>query len=224
MQQSALAALRLELAELRETVDNQGLDIARLRRELASLRLAPIPAGGSGSDSRANSVAGSVAGSDSRDSRAAPASPLRTPSESGYSDGSYSVVSVGNHPTSLPRSTGAGTTASSAQGSLSWVERERIADQIGSFFRRSVEGTHRGTSGRDRNPLASRVWVVIRDYAGQIYEPVRVFRNWTPCKTLVKPGNITDPADSIFCGFPSEREARRAVEVGGFTWPSVIEA
>ena len=53
------------------------------------------------------------------------------------------------------------------------------------FFARCLAGGHRA-SGRDRNPLPSRLWVVVRDYAGQIYTPVRVFRSWGACKLLVK--------------------------------------
>jgi hypothetical protein len=68
-----------------------------------------------------------------------------------------------------------------------------------------LEVSHRGASGRDLNPLPSRIWVVVRDYAGQIYTPVRVFRSWGSCKILVK--HFEDVGDSLFCGFPSERGA-----------------
>ena len=104
---------------------------------------------------------------------------------------------------------------------LSWREREEIADQIGHFIARPVAGVHRGPSGRDKVPLPSRLWVVIRDYAGQIYSPVKVVRSWSSAKLLVKKGQ--DCGDSIFIGFASEREGRRSMAVAGLNWPQVIE-
>ena len=106
---------------------------------------------------------------------------------------------------------------------LSWLEREEIRDQIGRFLARSISGGHRGASGRDKIPLPSRIWVIVRDYAGQIYTPVKVVRSWTSCKLLCKPTNH-ECGDSVFVGLPSEREARRVVQAAQLTWPSVIEA
>ena len=125
-----------------------------------------------------------------------------------------------------------GTTATSAipsttpvpsTASLSWLEREEICDQIGQFLARSISGGHRGSSGRDKIPLPSRFWVIVRDYAGQIYSPVKVVKSWTSCKLLCKPANH-ECGDSVFVGVPSEREARRVVQAAQLTWPSVIEA
>lgn len=84
-----------------------------------------------------------------------------------------------------------------------------------------LEVSHRGASGRDLKPLPSRIWVVVRDYAGQIYTPVRVFRSWGSCKILVK--HFEDVGDSLFCGFPSEREGREAVSVADLQWPAHLE-
>ena len=106
---------------------------------------------------------------------------------------------------------------------LSWLEREEIRDQIGRFLARSISGGHRGASGRDKTPRPSRIWVIVRDYAGQIYTPVKVVRSWTSCKLLCKPTNH-ECGDSVFVGLPSEREARRVVQAAQLTWPSVIEA
>ena len=102
---------------------------------------------------------------------------------------------------------------------LTWIERENICDRIGKFLVRSLEGNHRGTSGRELLPNSSRIWVVVRDYEKVIYTPVRVFRTWTPAKQLVKP-NGADPGDSIFVGLPSEREARQAVFAAQLPWPT----
>ena len=212
--QQELDQLRLNVVELQEDVKSLNSEVVRLRREVARLKLAEGVAS---------------------DSRTPPRTPQRVASESGYiSEDSYSLVSERGDRAAPPRlpgssrsssgiASGAGTTGQGTRSELTWKQREDIADQIGRFFERSISGAHRGPSGRERNPLASRCWVVVRDYAGQIYSPVRVFRTWTPAAELVKPGRVADPGDSIFCGFPSEREAKRAVEVGGLDWPSVIE-
>ena len=215
--QGEVEDLRAEVAELREDLDNQAIELARLRRVVSRLEKKL------GLDSRDSRSAAS-------DSRTPPRTPPRTVSDGYQSEDSYSVVTEVGRPraepsTSLPRSTasGAGTTATSTKTcSLTWKQREDIADQVGRWLGRAVAGQARGLSGREKNPLGSRIWIVVRDYAGQIYDPVRAFKTWTPCKDLVRPGGV-DPADSIFCGFPSEREAKRAVEIGGFIWPSVIE-
>ena len=63
---------------------------------------------------------------------------------------------------------------------------------------------------------------MVRDYAGQIYTPVKVVKSWTSCKVLCKPTNH-ECGDSVFVGLPSEREARRVVQAAQLTWPAVIE-
>eukprot|EP00438_Fugacium_kawagutii_P012048 Skav218190 [mRNA] locus=scaffold5213:278481:281188:- [translate_table: standard] len=87
---------------------------------------------------------------------------------------------------------------SSQRCSLFWEERENIADQIGLWVARAIAGENRGESGRARNPLASKLWIVARDLAGQIYTPVKVFRTWGSAKALVKSGSIV--GDSVFVG------------------------
>ena len=191
--------LRTEVSELREEVDTLRTRLGRLARNFESLRLTVSASSRTRSDSP-DSAIGSysvISNEDSKDSRA------------GYRSGDQL-------PTTPPRSISA-----TPSSTLTWRQRDEIAEGVGRFFARCLSGTHRGTSGRDRNPLQSRVWVVVRDMEGQIYTPVRVFRNWTPCKDLVKRG--IDTGDSVFCGFPSEREAKRAIEVAELTWPSVIE-
>eukprot|EP00435_Cladocopium_sp_Y103_P059707 s418_g21.t1 len=172
---------QVEVAELREEVDSLKLEVGRLRRELAGLR-------------------------------------VRTTSESysrSESEGSFSVISQGiaaGASSARPALPPAAPTAapSSPSPSLTWEERDRIADGIGRYLARCVAGDNRGTSGRDQVSLGSKLWIVVRDYAGQIYTPVRVSRSWGSVKALVKPSG-PDPGDSIFVGVPSEREARRAV-------------
>ena len=119
------------------------------------------------------------------------------------------------HPPSTP------STEVSAVG-LSWLQREAICDEIGQFLHRCISGGFRGTSNRSKIPLPSRLWIIVRDYAGQIYSPVKVVRSWTSCKLLCKPNNH-ECGDSVFVGLPSEREARRTVQAAGLLFPSVIE-
>lgn len=125
---------------------------------------------------------------------------------------------------SYPSSTTGSATGASERGvpataDTSWSVRERIAGDIGRFFVRCLEGTNRGSSGRDRLNLPSRVYVVIRDKAGFITrDPVRVFTKFTEVKSLCAESG--DFGQSIFCGFPSQREAKIAVEVAGLSWPA----
>lgn len=111
--------------------------------------------------------------------------------------------------------------ATGPTAALSWAEREEIAEGIGRFFTRCLQGQHRGSSGRDRNPLPSRLWLVARDFEGQVYTPVRVFRSWGSCKNICK--RFEDTGDSVFVGVPSEREARTVVRAAGLIWPGVLD-
>lgn len=100
---------------------------------------------------------------------------------------------------------------------LSWEERESICDQIGVWVLRSLQGHHRGASGRDRIPLASRVWIVFQDYHGNQFDPAQVFYTFGACRDLVKRGSSC--GSSVFLGLPSEREARRVCSRAGIAWP-----
>ena len=217
MSSPEVRALRQEVGDLRDEVDSLRSELSRVRRAVTDLRL-----GGDYSESR----------SDSR----------RAIEEE--SEDSYTVVSesfsrsgaVGHRPqqaaspirpaTSLsssptPDSAAAGIGGGYNKPVLSWEERFAIVDQISGFIERSLAGDHRGTSGREKIPLQSRYWVVIRDYAGQIYTPVKVFTQWGSAKSLVK--RAQDCGDSIFIGFPSEQEGKRAIEGAGLRWPARFE-
>lgn len=139
---SELRSLRAEVSDLRDELELLRSEVSRLRRSLADIRL------GVGA-----------------------CEPVAE--YSGESEDSYSVVS--EYPaSSAPRSLAEGYTTSGslvnrastpsvAAGPpcvLSWKAREDIADEIGSFIARSVAGHHRGPSGREKVPLASRLWVV----------------------------------------------------------------
>jgi hypothetical protein len=147
-----------------------------------------------------------------------------------YSEGSFSLVEREfNENASRSRSDTPCTEPASAAGSdpgrtgstrtpQSWLEREGICDEIAEFIKRSLDGDHRGASGRDRLRLPSRIWLVFRDYEGLHYKPVRVCRSWQSCKDLVKRGD--GAGESIFVGLPSEREACRVAERSGVGWPT----
>lgn len=99
---------------------------------------------------------------------------------------------------------------------LSWPERDEIAEQIGKFILRCLQGQHRGPSGRDLNPLPSRLWLVARDFEGQIYSPIRVFKSRGSCRNLCK--RFEDPGDSVSVRVPFEREKQGV----WFTQPGLI--
>jgi hypothetical protein len=87
---------------------------------------------------------------------------------------------------------------------LSWPERDEIAEQIGKFISRCLQGQHRWPSGRDLNPLPSKLWLVARDFEGQIYSPIRVFKSWGSCRNVCK--RFEDPGDSVSVRVPPEKE------------------
>lgn len=201
------ASVHVEIAELREEVDSLRVEVSRLRRGIAEVK--------------------------AEQSLAAQRRELDSVSESGYSlvseaDYSYrggqsSREASSITPVAAPSSPGL-VSEQSGVGErcvLSWAERENIADGIGLFLARSLAGAHRGSSGRDKIPLQSRLWIICRDFNGQIYSPVKVVRSWSSCKILCKPGPT--PGDSVFVGVPSEREARRIVATAGLRFPQAIE-
>ena len=156
-------ALQLEVVDLREEVETLRGELGRLRRAVTGLR--------------AGEALSSVRESDweSEDS-------YSLVSEAGGSAlGGASLVSSGyQSTTSLPVASRSPTphrapqqSVAPPQSGITWKEREAIAEQVGGFLNRAISGVHRGTSGRERNPLPSRLWIIVRDYAGQIYTPSR---------------------------------------------------
>lgn len=206
----------VELDVLREEVDSLRSEVRDLKREVRVIKGYLGSAGGGNYPSASESQ-------DSRDSR------LSVPSVGTTSLPSPSVSPVpqrGVGPAPLPtagQSVHEASRTSPSPSTLSWIEREEICDGIGAFLTRCIEGTNRGPSGRDRLLQASRFWIVVRDFNGLIYTPPRVFKTWTSCKNLVKPGGRQDPGDSIYVGLPSEREARRVIRAAQLEWPEVVE-
>ena len=218
------------LASLEDTVDELQEEVRFLRSELRNLRRERR--GGEGSHSHQGDRESQASFGSVRDSRDS----IDSRSGNPESAGSFSVVRAFNENASRSRSEELGAasggrsptlsstsasrtgTVGSSRCALTWVQRESICDEIGAYILRSLEGGHRGPSGRDRIELPSRLWLVFRDYEGLEYRPVRVCRSFAECRDLVKRGS--DCGDSVFVGLPSEREACRVTAAAGFTWPS----
>lgn len=117
-----------------------------------------------------------------------------------------------------------GTTAPSRTESSVPSERERIdaAIQTGEFFRRALTGLPRGEFGRNRIKLQSRIYVVVKEFNGTTHtDPVLVFSQFSRVKAIVAEGGQGNQfGDSIFAGFASAWEARRAVATAGYSWPA----
>ena len=97
-------------------------------------------------------------------------------------------------------------------------ERRAIAKRVGAWFLRCLAGHHRGPSGREENPLANRVYLVLRDHSGKVYDPPLLARNFESIKKLVKPSGFL-AEEVVFAGFPSQWEAAVAADSAGFQAP-----
>ena len=107
-----------------------------------------------------------------------------------------------------------GTTSSSQ----SWEEREAISKEVGKYLSRALAGGHRGNSGRDKIKLASRLYIIVRDFSGNVFRhPVKILSKFSDVKLLCS--RQGDFGDSVFVGLPSLREARVCVASAGFSWP-----
>ena len=97
-------------------------------------------------------------------------------------------------------------------------ERRAIAREIGGFFARALAGQFRGQSGRSKNPLQSRLYVVVRGASGEDFRPPIL------CRTLAEVRGYCEEEgqlrDSIFCGFPALWEAKLACESAGLPLPA----
>ena len=100
---------------------------------------------------------------------------------------------------------------------LSEAARLAIAEGAGRFLRRALAGDFRGGSGRDRVRLSSRIYVLVRDLSGRVYDPVEVYQNFSSLKPKVKSGDSA--GNSIFIGFPTQWEAKAAVAAANLRWP-----
>ena len=112
--------------------------------------------------------------------------------------------------------------SSSSSVPLSDAFRQQVADEIGAYLQRCLAGNNRGSSGREKVNLANRIYVIARDATGKLYDPVCVLNAWRDTQPLVTlgPGPGKQFGDSVFVGFPSKWEAKRAVAAAGLSWPA----
>ena len=106
----------------------------------------------------------------------------------------------------------------------SWAEREDIAQGIGQFIKRALQGDYRGGSGRDRLKLASKYYLIFRDRDGLTsLRPVRIETSFKAVKDCCfAKSKVAD--QSVFVGVPSLREAGIVVsEADGILPPGFSE-
>ena len=60
------------------------------------------------------------------------------------------------------------TNGPSASSSTAWGVRVEVCRTVGLFLRRCLAGEPPGTSARDKLALASRYWIVVRDFEGVV--------------------------------------------------------
>lgn len=109
-----------------------------------------------------------------------------------------------------------GSTSRSAEHSD--AQRIEIATGVGRYLRRALDGDHLATSGRDQLRLASRVYILVRDIRGTLYNPVQIHRAFSTLRPLVKDSS-GGLGDSIFVGLPTIWEAKLAVQAASLSWP-----
>lgn len=80
------------------------------------------------------------------------------------------------------------------------AERTRILRQVADWLVRSLNGEHRGTSGRDSLSGPSRYYIIARGIDNKVYHPLKVVSPWAAAAPLVKRGSSI--GDSIFIGLP----------------------
>ena len=94
--------------------------------------------------------------------------------------------------------------------------RAALAKEIGRFLVRCLEGSNRGSSGRSRLKLQSRLYLILADYSGNRVD-LRVVRDFATASSICKRGPSC--GQSIFVGFATEWEAKLACEEAGIAWP-----
>lgn len=131
----------------------------------------------------------------------------------------HSAVRSGSSEASVaPAAASSGPTSSEVP--QSWGEREQICREVGRFLKRALEGTPRGTSGRDRIRVASRLYIIVRDIAGHIYDPPLIVSRFSRVKELCFRGR--EAGDSVFVGLPSQREVIICLEAAGLQVPETF--
>ena len=100
--------------------------------------------------------------------------------------------------------------------------RVEAAQSVGRWIRRSLDGLHRGLSGRERITQANKYFIIARDFEGNLYNPPQVLDNWAATKSLCqRRGQL---GDSIFVGLPTRAEVKIAVGAASLEVPAAFEA
>lgn len=100
------------------------------------------------------------------------------------------------------------------------LAREVLCQDIASFITRALRGQHRGSSGRDRLKIQSRIYLVFADFHGTRFPEPKAFTNFGDCKALCKRGNNCGSA--VFIGLPTTWEAKLVCEAAGFPCPASL--
>ena len=100
--------------------------------------------------------------------------------------------------------------------------RVKVAEDVGLFLARALSGGVRGTSGRERLSLASKIYIVCRDAAGLTFEEPLVTSSFSRVKELCFVGGRgSDPGQSVFVGLPSQAEVRLALSAARLPCPAL---
>lgn len=114
---------------------------------------------------------------------------------------------------------GPSTAAATAAASLS-AERIKVAEGIGAWVRRCLRAEPRGLSGREKVPLASKFYLVVRTFDQVVHNPPLVFSSWAEAKAVCY--NRGQPGDSIFVGLPSKAEVRVVITTALLELPAAL--
>ena len=110
---------------------------------------------------------------------------------------------------------------SGTTGSALAPERLAAAKEVGQWIVRCLAKQHRGLSGREKITQASRYYLVVKSFDGEVYDPPLLFTTWR--ETAVKVSPAGQPGDSIYVGFPTHEECRLALREAGLSLPSALE-
>jgi hypothetical protein len=96
--------------------------------------------------------------------------------------------------------------------------RVAVAEEVGRFLGRASRGEFRGSSGRSKVNLSSRIYVVLAPFDGRLFPEPRLFTVFAKVRELCLRG--PDSGDSIYVGLPSQAEAAIALRSAGLSWPA----
>ena len=96
--------------------------------------------------------------------------------------------------------------------------RTHVAQEVGLFLRRALDGGHLRTSGRSALNLSSRYYIVLADFEGRRFREPFVCSTFGQAKAFCIRG--PDKGQSIFVGLPTQVEVAVALREAGLSWPS----